>query len=258
MKRKTALITGAGRGMGRAIALELAKNGYDIAVNYGHSREKALEVCQEAEKYGAKAIPIEADISRLDSIKKMFNIFFEEFERLDLLINNAGISKFYPFLEVTEEQWEEITFTDWKGAYFCTQIAAKNMIKNKIKGLIINVSSNHVDGCWPNATIYAPAKAALTKFGKNAAMELAPHGIRVITVAPGYTDVGWSKDNPVHLAAEKIPLRRFAKPEEIAHIVCFLASDACSYMTGNCVTIDGGALLPILPENEYTGGLYKF
>ena len=165
------------------------------------------------------------------------------------MINNAGISKFYPFLEVTEEEWKEITFTDWKGAYFGTQFAARNMIANHKEGVIINISSNHVDGCWPDANIYGPTKAALTKFGKSAAMELAPYHIRVITVAPGYTDVDWPKDHPVQLAKQHIPLKRFAEPSEIAEIIVFLASDKCRYMTGNCVTIDGGALLPILPEN---------
>lgn len=251
MYRKTALVTGAGRGIGRAIAIELAKNGYDVGVNYFHSRERAMEVCRIIGECGGKAVPICADVSDFQQLNQMFDSFFEEFPSIDLLVNNAGISKFYPFLEVTEEQWEEITRTDWKGAFFCTQRAAQNMISQNKSGVIINISSNHADGCWPNANIYAPTKAALTKFGRNAAMELAPYGIRVITAAPGYTDVGWDKSDPIHRAAPKIPLKRFAQPEEIARIIAFLASDACAYMTGNCVTIDGGSLLPILPENDY-------
>ena len=247
--RKTALVTGASHGIGRAIAMALAGAGYDVGVNYFRSEESALEVCRGVEALGGRAVPLRANVGQLRELDAMFEGFFREFPALDLMVNNAGISKFHPFLEVTEEQWEEITFTDWKGAFFGTQRAARSMVKNKKAGLIINISSNHVDGCWPMANIYGPTKAALTKFGKSAALELATHGIRVITVAPGYTDVQWPKDHPVQLAKPRIPLGRFAQPEEIANIVTFLASDACSYMTGNCITVDGGALLPILPEN---------
>lgn len=256
MKRKTALVTGAGRGIGRAIAIELSKIGYDVGVNYCHSRENALEVCHIIETNGGRAIPLYADISDFQQLNSMFDIFLQEFGSIDLCVNNAGISKFYSFLDVTEKQWEEITNTDWKGAFFSTQRAARHMIQIKKKGLIINISSNHADGCWPKASIYGPTKAALTKFGKNAAMELAPYGIRIITVAPGYTDVGWAENDPVHLASPKIPLKRFAEPEEMAKIIAFLTTDACAYMTGNCITIDGGALLPILPENDYEGESY--
>lgn len=257
MNRKTALVTGAGHGIGRAIAIALSQNGYDVGINYCHSEAKALEVCKIIEQNGGRAIPLPADVSQYTQLSGMFKTFLDAFGSIDLMVNNAGISKFYPFLEVTESQWEEITFTDWKGAFFCTQYAAKNMVEQHKSGLIINISSNHVDGCWPNANIYGPTKAALTKFGKSAAMELAPHNIRVITVAPGYTDVGWPAKDSIHLAAPKIPLKRFAHPDEIGNIIVFLASDACSYMTGNCVTIDGGALLPILPENDYVATTCK-
>jgi NAD(P)-dependent dehydrogenase (short-subunit alcohol dehydrogenase family) len=253
MEQKNALVTGAGRGIGRAIALELGQNGYAVGVNYLHSKAGAQAVCDEIIAHGGKAMPLQADVGNCAQLSAMFEEYFTAFGPIDLMVNNAGLSKFYPFLEVTEEQWQELTFSDWKGAFFGTQYAARNMVEHNKQGVIINISSNHVDGCWPQANIYGPTKAALTKFGKSAAMELAPYGIRVITVAPGYTDVNWPKDHPVQLAKPRIPLQRFAEPEEIAKIVAFLATDACSYMTGNCVTIDGGALLPILPENDYYG-----
>lgn len=253
MEQKNALVTGAGRGIGRAIALELGANGYAVGVNYLHSKAGAQAVCDEIIAQGGKAMPLQADVGKNAQLSAMFEEYFAAFGPIDLMVNNAGLSKFYPFLEVTEEQWQELTFSDWKGAFFGTQYAARNMVEHGKQGVIINISSNHVDGCWPQANIYGPTKAALTKFGKSAAMELAPYGIRVITVAPGYTDVDWPKDHPVQLAKPRIPLKRFAEPQEIAKIVAFLASDACSYMTGNCVTIDGGALLPILPENDYYG-----
>jgi len=254
---KNAMVTGAGRGIGRAIALELGRAGYAVGVNYLSSEKGALEVCEIINNSGGKAIPLKADVGDCLQLQKIFDEFTDKIGPIDLMVNNAGRSKFYPFLEVTEEQWLELTFSDWKGAFFGTQYAARNMVANKKKGVIINISSNHADGCWPDASVYGPTKAALTKFGKNAAMELAPYGIRVITVAPGYTDVGWPKEHPVHNAKDKIPMKRFAEPSEIAKIIAFLASDECAYMTGNCVTVDGGALLPILPENYYYGGYYS-
>lgn len=249
MSKKNALVTGAGHGIGKAIAIDLAKNGYNVGVNYFNSKEKAKDTCKQIEQLGQKALLLQADITDNQQLDAMFTSFSQTFGSIDLMVNNAGVSKFYPFLEVTEDQWKEITFADWKGAFFCTQYAAKNMIEHQKNGVVINISSNHVDGCWPNATIYASAKAALTKFGKNAAMELAPYGIRVVTVAPGYTDVGWEAGHPAYGTLDKLPFKRFCQPEEIAKIVTFLSSEACSYMTGNCVTVDGGALLAIVPEN---------
>lgn len=251
MQRKSALVTGAGRGIGHAIALKLASDGYDLGINYNQSKETALELCNQIKNMGSIAVPLQANLSDLKELHHMFDLYFETFSSIDLLVNNAGLSKFYPFLEVTEDNFNNLIFTDWRAAFFATQCAAKNMIDNQKQGVIINLSSNQMEGCWPNANLYGPIKAALTKFGKHAAMELAPYGIRVITIAPGYTDVKWDENSSVYQAKNKIPLKRFAEPEEIANIISYLACDACSYMTGNCVTVDGGALLPVLPENYY-------
>jgi NAD(P)-dependent dehydrogenase (short-subunit alcohol dehydrogenase family) len=249
MQKKTALVTGASHGIGRQIALTLAENGYDLGINYFKSNDSIQEVCALVEKRGAKALCLQADVGKINEIDRMFEFFFREFLKIDLLVNNAGISKFAPFLQVTEELWNEITNTDWKGSYFCAQRAGKNMVENHTKGVIINISSNHVDGCWPNANIYGPTKAALSKFTKNIAMELAQYGIRVVAVAPGYTDIGWDSSDPIYRATERLPLKRFATTKEIADAVVFLASDKAQYITGTCLTIDGGALLPVLPEN---------
>lgn len=253
MKRKAALVTGSAKGIGSAIAVELSRQGYDIGVNYLNDREKAENTAAAARESGARTVCIHADVSKTDGRKHLFDTFFGTFGTIDLLVNNAGVSRFAPFLEVTEDMWNSVFSTDFKAAFFCAQIAAKKMAEQKKKGLIIDISSNHADGCWPDASVYGSAKAALTKFGKNAAMELAKYGIRLITVEPGYTDVGWDKNGPIFDACPRIPLGRFAKPEEIAKTVCFLASDSAAYMTGNCVTVDGGALLPIVPENRLYG-----
>jgi len=247
---KVALVTGAGRGIGKSIALLLAENGYDVGVNYNNSEEGARKVCKNIDEMGAKSLCLQADIGKVNEINTMFEKFFTEFGHIDLMVNNAGISKFAPLLEVEEDFWDRITSVNWKGAYFCTQRAAQNMVKNNIKGLIINISSNHKGGCWPNASVYASNKAALTKFTKNAAMELAKYNIRVNAIAPGYTDVGWDKNDEVFKAESKIPLKRFASPVEIAHAIIYLASKEAGYITGECLNIDGGALLPVVPENN--------
>jgi NAD(P)-dependent dehydrogenase (short-subunit alcohol dehydrogenase family) len=247
---KTALVTGASKGIGRAVAIALASKGYDIGVNYNSHEESAHSVAQEIRNLGRRAIVLKADVGKVQDIDTMFEKFFAEFDSIDVLINNAGVSVFFPFLKVTEEKWDTITSIDWKGTYFCAQRAANNMVIRGKKGVILNVTSNHKDGCWPTASVYGPTKAAIAKFTKNAALELAPYGIRVIAIAPGYTDVGWPLGDPIHEAKEKIPLKRFATPEEIAEVICTLVSDKFAYMTGSCLDIDGGALLPVITEND--------
>jgi NAD(P)-dependent dehydrogenase (short-subunit alcohol dehydrogenase family) len=247
---KVALVTGASKGIGKAVAIALAAQGYDIGVNY-HSYEKgALDTACEIEELGRKALVLRADVGNIRDIDRMFTEFEAVYGRMDLLINNAGVSMFAPFLQVTEEMWDTVNSIDWKGTYFCAQRAARMMVGTHTPGVILNVSSNQKDGCWPTASIYGPVKAAIAKFTKNAAFELAPYGIRVVAIAPGYTDVGWPLDNPIHDAKTKIPLKRFASTSEIAQVICRMVSDEFAYMTGSCLDIDGGALLPIVTENS--------
>lgn len=253
MRQKTALVTGASHGIGQAIAITLANNGYDVGVNYCNNAAGAEETCRLARQAGAKAAALRADVGDYQALCRLFDDFAAQFGAIDLMVNNAGVSEFHPLLEVTEEQWERVTRIDWKAAFFGTQMAARSMVAHKKAGVIINIVSNHVDGCFPDANIYAPSKAAVDTFCRNAAMELAPHGIRVLALAPGYTDV-WEPDNPIQAVRERIPLGRFATPQEVANILLFLASDQCAYMTGTRVTVDGGALLPVVPENTFNGG----
>lgn len=251
--RKKALVTGASHGIGQAIAVALAKAGYDVAINYHRNDAGASQTARLVEDAGGKSLLLKADVGKYSELEKMFQDYEEEFSSIDLMVNNAGVSEFYPLLEITEKQWEKITFTDWKGTFFGTQMAARLMVKNSNPGVVINMASNHVDGCWPKANTYAPAKAAVARFGKSAAYELAQYNIRVLTLSPGYTNV-WPEDHPVQQVKTRMLLKRFARPEEIADILVFLASDACSYMTGTTVTVDGGALLPVFVENDFNGG----
>ena len=234
MNRRVALITGAAKGIGRRIALSMAEEGYDVIVNYHSS-----------------AMAVYADMGNVKSIENMFAEIDKAFPGIDVLVNNAGISSEVYFLDATEEDFDNMTAIDWKGLYFCSQFAAKRMIKKNIKGVIINMASNQVDGCWPRATIYAPTKAAVAKFTKNAGMELILHGIRMVAIAPGYTDVGWAPGDIRLEAAARLPMRRFATTEEIAQGVIYLASEKADYMVGSMLTIDGGATLPVVAANDF-------
>lgn len=250
-KGKIALITGAAKGIGKQIAYSMAEAGYDIVVNYRSDKESAEKICADAEKMGVRAMPVYADFSKVEDIRAMYDKVFEEFGVVDVLVNNAGISSEVYFLDATEEMFDQMTAIDWKGLFFSSQIAAKKMIENNVKGVIINLSSNQINGCWPRATIYAPTKAAVSKFTKNAAMELSLHGIRMAAIAPGYTDVGWEPGDIRLKAAERLPLRRFATTKEVAEGVVYLASDAAAYITGTTLVMDGGATLPVVAANDF-------
>lgn len=251
MERKTALVTGAAKGIGRQIALELARAGYNIVVNYHSDEAAAKNLCCQAEDMGVKALPVYADMGHLPDIRQMYQTALGYFGELHVAVNNAGISSEVYFLDATEEMFDRMTAIDWKGVYFSSQFAAKHMVEKGIRGVIINVTSNQVDGCWPRATIYAPTKAAVGKFTKNAAMELALKGIRMVAVAPGYTDVGWEPGDIRLEAAMRLPMRRFATTTEIAKGVVYLASEDAAYITGSTLTIDGGATLPVVAANDF-------
>ena len=258
MGRKIALVTGAGRGIGKGIALELAKAGYDLGIHYSKSADGARDTAEKCRALGARVELFQGDIRHVDEIHAMFEAFDRAFDHIDLMVNNAGITRFQPFLEATEEMFDTVIGTDLRGTYFCAQAAARRMVEKQVKGVIINISSNHALGCWPIASFYAAAKAGVDKMGKNIAMELAPYGIRVVTIAPGYTHIP-ENDRPMTPEREermngfyrRIPAGRFAEPEEIGKAVAFLASDGAGYITGATLNIDGGALLPVLAENRF-------
>ena len=246
------MVTGAAIGIGKAVAYKLAKTGFDIVVNYHSHEQEAQRLCAEIEKIGRKAYPIHADLAKMEELNAMFGRIDELNLNLDVLVNNAGVSESMPFLEVTQEHFDRITAVDWRGVFFCAQLAARRMIAAGIQGVIVNISSNHVEGCWPNSTVYAGAKSAVSKFTKNAALELARTGIRVAAIEPGYTAVERFESEDFDRTKAKLPLGRFATAEEIAHAVLYVISDQAAYMTGNILRIDGAATLPVVAENDFT------
>ena len=254
-RAKIALVTGSSKGIGKATALCLARAGYDVGINYHSDRAGAEDTAEQIRALGRRTAVYHADLKDLAAIEAMFTAFFADFGTIDLLVNNAGITRFAPFLETTPQMWEEVVNTDWRGSYFCAQAAARNMVAHKIKGTIINISSNHASGCWPRASVYGPTKAAVEKMTKNAALELAAYGIRMIAIAPGYThirEVSPEKmEKYVIPFSNRIPLKRFAQAEEIGNMVVFLASGQVDYITGTSIYMDGGALLPVVPDNTF-------
>lgn len=253
MDRKVALVTGSGRGIGKGIAIAFAKAGYDVCVNYNKSSEQAEEVVRQLLGYDVKAQAVQANVVDLNSVASLIEQVGSCFGRLDVLVNNSGITRMKPFLETTPELFDEVINTDLRGLYFCSQHAARMMVKNGTKGVIIQISSNHSEGTWSNSTVYASAKAAVNKLTKNMALDLAPYGIRVVGIAPGYTRNRWIEGSEhdtkiMDDISSRIPIGRFCTPEEVGGAAVFLASDSAGYMTGTTVFMDGGALLPVWAE----------
>ncbi len=238
-----ALVTGAGTGIGKAIALKLGESGYDVAVHYNSSTQGADEICALIRKNGQRAISIKADLSDTSSIAGMFDIVEKELGAVDLLVNNAGITKTAPFLETDENLFDLIYSVDVKAAYFASQCACKQMIKHGKKGSIVAISSNHSKTHFANVSVYGTMKAALNKMMEHIAIEMAKYGIRANTIAPGWVDTGASRLDEKETTYYKIPLKKWATVEEIADTVLFLASDSAASITGATLTVDNGASL---------------
>lgn len=243
LQGKIALVTGSSRGIGRATAIRLAKEGCDVAVNYIKDEKNAQTVVKEITKLGRKAIAIKADVGNEEQIKHMIKELIRSFGKIDILVNNAGIVWDIPLWEKTSEQIQRTIDVNFKGVFFCTKYAALEMKKTK-SGSIINISStNAIDTLSPDSTDYDATKAAVVSMTKNFAEELAPYNIRVNCIAPGWVDTDINKELPKEYLkeeAEHILLRRFGKPEEIASAVAFLASDDASFITRTVLVVDGG------------------
>lgn len=242
---KSALVTGASRGIGKAIALALAAKGYAVALNYAGNAAAADAVKAEIEAAGGKAFTIQGDVSKAEDVDRIFKTVKEEFGGLDVLVNNAGITRDGLLIRMKEESWDAVLDTDLKSTFLTTKAAAQMMMRKK-KGSIVNIAS--VVGLMGNAgqANYAAAKAGVIGLTKATAKELAPRNVRVNAVAPGFiatdmTDVIPEKNKEIML--QSIPLGRMGQAEDVASAVCFLASDDASYITGQVLKVDGGMVM---------------
>lgn len=243
MERKKAIVTGAGTGIGQGIAVTLGQNGYDVVVHYNSSGSGARETCEKIRKAGGNAWAIQADLSQTAGVRSLFAQAHELLGGLDLYVNNSGITRKSDILETEETFFDQMVDVDLKSAYFCVQAAAKEMVACHTKGSIVIITSNNGLQQRPNLSVYGTLKAALIKLGRHAAMELAKYQIRVNTIAPGWTATPRTMQNDRADTYHTIPLKRWCQPEEIGHMVLFLASPWAASITGNCLVADGGAVL---------------
>jgi glucose 1-dehydrogenase len=247
LEGKAAIVTGSSSGIGKAIATELARQGAAVTINFHHGGDAANQLKADIEAAGGKAQVIGADVSTLEGIQSLVDGTVAAFGRLDIMVNNAGMETRTSTLDTTEKQFDTVIAVDLKSAFFGVQIAAKQMIAQGGGGRIINISSIHEDWPMPGNSPYCAAKGGVRMLTRTAGVELAPHGITVVGVAPGAV---WTPIDEVTLSDPKekarleaaIPIGRVAQPEEIAAIVAFLASDAASYGTAATYTVDGGMM----------------
>ncbi len=241
MEKKVALVTGASRGIGKACAIELAKAGYDVAVSYAGNEEAANKTVAELKDLGVNAKAYKFDVSDKEACAKAVEEVLADFGKLDVLVNNAGITRDGLFMRMSAENWEAVINTNLSSAFYMTSPAIKTMIKQR-SGCIINMSS--IVGVMGNAgqANYSAAKAGLIGFTKSLAKELGSRNIRVNAIAPGFIQTDMTKDLDTEKIAEHIPLKRLGQPEDIAKAVKFLAEDA-PYITGQVIGVDGGLVV---------------
>jgi glucose 1-dehydrogenase len=247
LKGKVAIVTGGNSGIGLAIVLELAQQGANIVIDYIAHPEATDALEKQVHALGACVIGVKADVSQLGDLKNLFAAAVKEFGRVDIMINNAGVETRTSILDTTEEQYEKVLSINLKSAFFGTQLAAQQMIKQGDGGRIINLTSVHEDWPMPGNTAYCLSKGGMRMLTRTAGVELAPHKILVVGVGPGAvaTPINTGTMNNPELLKKldnAIPLGRMAKPEEIARVVAFLASDDASYITSTTIFADGGIM----------------
>ncbi len=240
-----AIVTGASRGIGRACALALAKQGYDVAVNYVSNEEAAKLVMEEVQGFGVRALTVRADTSDLPAVKDMFRTVVRELGGVDVLVNNAGVVDDRFLLMLTEDSLNRSLDINIKGYFHCAQQAALKMMRKK-SGIIVNVSSVSSVMAIPGQSVYSATKGAVNALTATLAKELAPYGIRVNAVAPGFVETEMLDHIPqeqkeAYLKA--VPMGRFATPQEVADAVCTLCRPELSYLTGQTLILDGGLSL---------------
>jgi 3-oxoacyl-[acyl-carrier protein] reductase len=244
LQDRVAIVTGASRGIGRAVAIALAREGAKIVVNYARSSTAADEVVKEIAQAQGEAIALQADVSKAEEVDQLIEQTLNKFGRIDILVNNAGITRDTLLLRMKPEDWQAVIDLNLTGVFLCTRAVSKTMIKQR-SGRIINISSVAGQMGNPGQANYSAAKAGVIGFTKTIAKELASRGITVNAVAPGFieTDMTSNLANSEEIL-KLIPLSRYGKPEEIAGMVRFLATDpAAAYITGQVFNVDGGMVM---------------
>ncbi|WP_204105925.1 MULTISPECIES: 3-oxoacyl-[acyl-carrier-protein] reductase [Spirulina sp. CCY15215] len=243
LKGKVAIVTGASRGIGRSIALSLASEGAKVAVNYARSRDSADEVVAEITALGGEAIALQGDVSQPDQVENLINETKGKFGRIDVLVNNAGITRDTLLLRMKLEDWQAVIDLNLTGVFLCTKAVSKLMLKQR-SGRIINIASVAGQMGNPGQANYSAAKAGVIGFTKTIAKEMASRGITVNAVAPGFIETDMTHDLKADEILKYIPLGRYGQPEEIAGMVRFLAADpAAAYITGQVFNVDGGMVM---------------
>ncbi|SHF50750.1 3-oxoacyl-[acyl-carrier-protein] reductase [Ornithinibacillus halophilus] len=245
LKGKNALVTGASRGIGRAIAIELAKQGANVAVNYAGSEAKAQAVVEELEALGVKAMKLQADVADEESVKAMVKEVVTQFGSLDILVNNAGITRDNLLMRMKEAEFDQVINTNLKGVFVCTKAVTRQMMKQRA-GRIVNVASIVGVSGNPGQANYVAAKAGVIGLTKTTAKELASRNILVNAIAPGFISTDMTDeltDEQKEAMLAMIPLGKLGKPEDVAKVVRFLTSEDANYITGQTIHIDGGMVM---------------
>ncbi len=240
LKNKIAIVTGASKGIGAAIALELAKNGAIVLINYNRSEEDAKKVLEEAKNFSQQSDIIRGDVSKKEDVEMIFSEISRRYKKLDILVNNAGITKDRTLKNMTDDEWNSVITTNLQSVFHCTKSALPLLNEN---GSIINISSIvGINGNFGQCN-YSASKAAIIGFTKSVSRELGKNKIRVNAIAPGLIETEMTKDIPFiqrNLMISQIPLKRMGFPQEVAKLAAFLASEDSSYITGQVIRIDGG------------------
>jgi NAD(P)-dependent dehydrogenase (short-subunit alcohol dehydrogenase family) len=247
-KNKVVLITGAQEGIGSSIVKRFAEEGANVAINWLDDKNKAEEVAEVAKGLGAQTYLVQGDVSVVSDARRLVSKTISELGSIEILVNNAGIFPRVPLLSMEENDWDQVIDVNLKGAFFCAQAALKDMIKSKLSGKIVNLSSQAIRGYAPNSVHYTASKMGVVGLTRAIALDVAKYGIRVNCVAPGLTDTAQPRygntEEELFELVKTVPFGRLIQPEEVADLVLFLCSDAAKMVTGQTYHVNGGTYLP--------------